>query len=96
MSFLRFAATCAVFQTFWNFTGPYLMGMVAASDPTGRTSMLLPVAQSTGFGIGPAIAGSLMVTGNLTAANTVGVVGCLLALLLFIPVVIRAGRAQAA
>ena len=96
MSFLRFAATCAVFQTFWNFTGPYLMGMVAASDPTGRISMLLPVAQSTGFGIGPAIAGSLMVTGNLTAANTVGVVGCLLALLLFIPVVIRAGRAQAA
>jgi len=92
MSFIRFAATCAVFQTFWNFTGPYLMGMVAASDPTGRIAVLIPVAQTTGFGIGPAIAGGLMAADSLSAANTVGVAGCLLALLLFAPVVIRAGR----
>jgi predicted MFS family arabinose efflux permease len=92
MSFIRFAATCAVFQTFWNFTGPYLMGMVAASDPTGRIAVLIPVAQTTGFGMGPAIAGGLMVTDSLSAANTVGVFGCLLALLLFVPVVIRASR----
>jgi predicted MFS family arabinose efflux permease len=96
MSFIRFTLTCAVFQTFWNFTGPYLMGMVAASDPTGRISVLIPVAQTGGFAMGPAIAGALMVGGSLTAANYVGVVGIAIALAVFVPTVLRLNRPQTA
>jgi hypothetical protein len=93
MSFIRFAVSCAVFQTFWNFTGPYLMGMVAQSDATGRLAVLIPVAQTGGFAIGPAIAGTLMTTDSFAAANYTGVVGCVIALIVFIPAVIQAGKA---
>jgi predicted MFS family arabinose efflux permease len=89
MSFLRFTATCAMFQVFWNFTGPYLMGMVAASDNTGRISVLIPVAQTGGFAVGPAIAGSLMTGDSLAAANNVGMLGILIALVIFVPTVLR-------
>ncbi len=89
MSFLRFTLTCAVFQVFWNFTGPYLMGMVAASDTTGRISVLIPVAQTGGFALGPAIAGGMMAGDSLTAANTVGMLGILIALVIFVPTVLR-------
>lgn len=96
LSFLRFAATCAVFQVFWNFTGPYLMGMVAASDASGRISVLIPVAQTGGFALGPAIAGGLMTDGSLTAANNVGVVGILIAVVIFVPTVLRAKQQASA
>lgn len=92
MSFVRFAATCAIFQIFWNFTGPYLMGMVAASDATGRIAVLIPVAQTAGFAIGPAIAGALMTGESLRAANMIGVAGCVLALVVFIPIGLRTAR----
>jgi hypothetical protein len=92
MSFIRFTATCAVFQTFWNFTGPYLMGMVAATDSTGRISVLIPVAQTGGFAIGPAIAGALIAGAGLGAANTVGMIGCAIALAVFIPLAMRAAK----
>lgn len=92
MGFVRFAATCAVFQTFWNFTGPYLMGMVAANDPTGRIAVLIPVAQTGGFAIGPAIAGGMMAEGGLISANYVGVAGIVIALLIFVPTALRGGK----
>ncbi len=92
MSFLRFTATCAAFQIFWNFTGPYLMGMVATNDPTGRIAVLIPVAQTGGFAIGPAIAGNLMTGDSLLGANYVGVVGVVVALLIFVPTALRSER----
>jgi len=57
MSFLQFAVTAAVFQIFWNLTGPYLMGTIALSDNTGKVSLLIPTAQIGGFFLGPVIAG---------------------------------------
>jgi len=96
MSFLRFAATAAVFQTFWNFTGPYLMGMVAESDKTGRISVLIPAAQTGGFAIGPWLASRMMTDDSMLAANYVGVGGCLIALLIFLPVVLRLQRSARA
>jgi len=92
MSFLRFTATCALFQIFWNFTGPYLMGMVAASDNTGRISVLIPVAQTGGFALGPAIAGGMMVGDSLTAVNNVGMAAILVALVIFVPTVLRLNK----
>lgn len=95
MGFLRFAASCALFQIFWNFTGPYLMGMVAANDPTGRIAVLIPVAQTGGFAIGPAIAGNMMTGDSLLAANYVGVAGIVVALVIFVPTALRSERAGA-
>jgi len=90
-SFLRFAVTAAVFQSFWNFTGPYLMGSVASADPDGRISVLIPAAQTGGFALGPFLAGQLMSGDSLLAANYVGAAGCGLALVLFLATALRPG-----
>jgi predicted MFS family arabinose efflux permease len=92
-SFLRFAATAALFQTFWNFTGPYLMGAIAGNDATGRISVLIPAAQTGGFALGPFIAGQLMTGESLLAANYVGVAGCVAALAIFLSTALRSQRA---
>ena len=95
MSFVQFAATCAVFQIFWNFTGPYLMGTVAAADYTGRMSVTIPAAQIGGFAGGLFLAGRLMspdAPDALLVANYVGIAGCTIALLLFIPLALQLRR----
>jgi predicted MFS family arabinose efflux permease len=88
-SWLQFAITAAVFQTFWNLTGPYLMGTVALSDTTGKASLLIPTAQIGGFFLGPVLVGSFMSEGSLGVANMVGAACIVLALAAFIPVAQR-------
>ncbi len=95
-AFLRFAATAALFQTFWNFTGPYLMGAVAGADSSGRISVLIPAAQTGGFALGPFLAGQLMSGDSLLAANYVGVGGCALALLIFLSMALPRDRGSSA
>lgn len=93
MGFLQFAATAAVFQAFWNLTGPYMMGTIALSDTTGRVSLLIPTAQIGGFFLGPVIAGPLLTPGaGYGPANLVAIVCCLLALALFVPLALRLDR----
>jgi predicted MFS family arabinose efflux permease len=94
MSWVRFAATAATFQAFWNLTGPYMMGTIALGDGTGRVSLLIPTAQIGGFFLGPTIAGAFMGPGQgLGTVNAVAAACIALALLLFVPV---ARRVQAA
>ena len=93
LGFIRFAITAAIFQSFWNFTGPYMMGAIAGSDPGGRISVLIPAAQTGGFALGPFVAGQLMTADSLVAANYVGAAGCALALIIFVPVAWRVRRA---
>jgi predicted MFS family arabinose efflux permease len=92
MSFLQFAVTAAVFQIFWNLTGPYLMGTIALSDTTGKVSLLIPTAQIGGFFLGPVIAGQFLTGQGFGPANTVAIVCCLAALALFIPTAMRLNR----
>jgi predicted MFS family arabinose efflux permease len=89
MSWLQFAATAAVFQTFWNLTGPYIMGTVALSDTTGKVSLLIPTAQIGGFFLGPVVVGRFLADDSYTAVNYVGAACILLALALFIPAAAR-------
>lgn len=96
MSFLQFAVTAAVFQIFWNLTGPYLMGTIALSDNTGKVSLLIPTAQIGGFFLGPIIAGQFLTGQGFGPANTVAIVCCLAALALFIPTAMRLNRRLAA
>lgn len=92
MSFVQFALTAVLFQVAWNFTGPYLMGLIASNDQTGRLSVLIPAAQTGGFALGPALAGALMSAQGMVGANYVGIGGCLLALAIFIPTALRLQR----
>lgn len=92
MSFLQFAVTAAVFQIFWNLTGPYLMGTIALSDNTGKVSLLIPTAQIGGFFLGPVIAGRFLTGQGFGPANTVAIVCCLAALALFIPTALRLNK----
>ncbi len=92
MTFLQFLLTAAIFQTFWNLTGPYMMGTIALSDTSGKVSVLIPTAQIGGFFLGPIIAGSLLTGAGFGPANTVAIVCCLLALAIFIPTAMRLNR----
>ncbi len=92
MSFLQFAVTAAIFQIFWNLTGPYLMGTIALSDNTGKVSLLIPTAQIGGFFLGPVIAGQFLTGQGFGPANTVAIICCLAALALFIPTALRLNK----
>ncbi len=89
MTLIQFAATAAVFQIFWNLTGPYMMGAVAMSDVSGKVSVTIPAAQTGGFFLGPAIAAGFMTEGSLLAANAVGIIACVIAAAIFVPVALR-------
>ncbi len=96
MSFWRFAITAAIFQVFWNLTGPYIMATIASSDATGRAAVLIPAAQTGGFFLGPFLATMWVTETDLFPANMVGIVGCLIALIIFVPLVMRINKATAA
>jgi predicted MFS family arabinose efflux permease len=90
MDFVRFLVTAAVFQSFWNLTGPYIMGTIATADVTGKVSLLIPTAQIGGFFLGPMIESQLLTPdGGFGPANTLAIGCCLLALAIFIPVALR-------
>jgi predicted MFS family arabinose efflux permease len=93
MSFGQFLLTAAVFQSFWNLTGPYMMGTIALSDTSGRVSVLIPTAQIGGFSLGNFIVPPLLTAGEGYApANMVAIACCLLALALFVPTALRLDR----
>ena len=59
----------ALFNFCWNLTLPYLMGAIAAADPSGRFMVLIPAAQTGGYALGPMLVGLIMVgEGYQTAA----------------------------
>lgn len=92
LSFAEFAIKASVFQIFWNLTGPFIMGAIAASDPTGRFSVLIPASQTSGFFVGPSVAGLFLTGESLLPANITAIACCALALVLF---AVLAGRLKA-
>jgi NAD(P)-dependent dehydrogenase (short-subunit alcohol dehydrogenase family) len=89
MSWVDLAIKASIFQVFWNMTGPFLMGAIAASDTRGKVAVLIPAAQTSGFFIGPAIAGQFMGEMGLSAANLTAIVCCGIAVAIFIPLSAR-------
>ena len=89
LSWLQFAASIAIFQVFWNFAGPYMMGTVALNDTTGKVSLLIPTAQIGGFFLGPTVVKQFLTEGSFSAVNAVSGACILLALVLFFPVASR-------
>ena len=89
LSFVELAIKASIFQVFWNLTGPFIMGAIAASDTAGKVAVLIPAAQTAGFFLGPTIAVQFMSPGSFSAANLTTVVCCGIALLMFVPLAAR-------
>lgn len=89
ISFWELVIKASIFQVFWNLTGPFLMGAIAASDTRGKVAVLIPAAQTSGFFVGPAIAATFMGDAGLSAANLTAMVCCALALIIFVPLAAR-------
>ncbi|NND54803.1 MAG: hypothetical protein HKN56_07520 [Gammaproteobacteria bacterium] len=85
ITFWELVIKASIFQVFWNLTGPFLMGAIAASDTRGKVAVLIPAAQTSGFFVGPAIAAGFMDSAGLSAANLTAIVCCAIALAIFIP-----------
>jgi predicted MFS family arabinose efflux permease len=84
MTWAGFAIRAILFQTAWNFTGPFLMGMIATMDNTGRFSALIPASQLGGIAIGQAIIASLVQGNNLALINYFCAIVIFLSALIFI------------
>jgi MFS family permease len=71
-----------LFYASWLVVMPYLLGLLAALDPTGRAVAAATAFQNAGMALAPAVAGSLMVFGGFTAVLTLALVGYLLTAIL--------------
>ena len=89
MNFVEMVIKASIFQIFWNMTGPFYMGAIAASDTGGKIAVLIPAAQTSGFFIGPIVVGSFLSDGNLSVANYVTIAFCAISLAIFIPLSAR-------
>jgi hypothetical protein len=89
MNWIEMAIKASIFQIFWNLTGPFFMGAIAASDTGGKISVLIPAAQTSGFFIGPAVVGAFLESSGLVAVNYVTIGFMAVALLIFIPLSAR-------
>ena len=89
MNWIEMAIKASIFQIFWNLTGPFFMGAIAASDTSGKISVLIPAAQTSGFFIGPAVVGAFLDGSGLGAVNYVTIGFMLVALIIFIPLSAR-------
>lgn len=89
MNWVEMAIKASIFQVFWNMTGPFFMGAIAASDTGGRVSVLIPAAQTSGFFIGPAVVGMFLDSTGLAAVNYITIAFCAVSLAIFIPLAAR-------
>jgi predicted MFS family arabinose efflux permease len=89
MNFAEMVIKASIFQIFWNMTGPFYMGAIAASDTGGKVSVLIPAAQTSGFFIGPAVVGMFLESYGLVAVNYITIGFCAVSLVIFIPLAAR-------
>ena len=69
ITWIGFTVRAILFQTAWNFTGPFLMGMIANLDESGRYSVLIPASQLGGIALGHAVIASLVQGSKLILVN---------------------------
>jgi predicted MFS family arabinose efflux permease len=77
----------------WNFSVPFMMGALAAFDPSGRAVAFNMTLQYFGFAVGPLIAAAVATRAGLVAVLAIGVAGCGGALLCFASALLTARRA---
>ena len=69
ITWLGFALRVILFQTAWNFVGPFLMGLIASVDESGNYSVLIPASQLGGIAIGHGVIASLIQGNNMGLIN---------------------------
>ena len=69
ITWVGFALRVILFQTAWNFVGPFLMGLIASVDESGNYSVLIPASQLGGIAIGHGIIASLIQGNNMGLIN---------------------------
>jgi predicted MFS family arabinose efflux permease len=84
ITWIGFTIRAILFQTAWNFSGPFLMGMVASLDESGRYSVLIPASQLGGIALGHAVIASLVQGNNLVLVNYFCAGAIFLSVVLFI------------
>ncbi len=76
------------------FSGPYLLGTMAALDTQGRVVVMGLVMQSIGGAAGPALAGLIIVGDNYLSVGWLGIICYVLSLAMFLPVMLRLDRGK--
>ena len=66
----------------WNIGLPYLLGLIADSDSTGRMVVLVVTAQAFGNTLGPLVAGQVVELRGLSSVGYSSALFCLLALMI--------------
>jgi predicted MFS family arabinose efflux permease len=66
----------------WNIGLPYLLGLIADSDSTGRMVVLVVTAQAFGNTLGPLVAGQVVELRGLSSVGNSSALFCLLALMI--------------
>lgn len=74
------------------FTGPYVLGSLAALDRHGRVLVAGLMMQAIGFAAGPAIAGLLVADGTYARVGWLGIAGYGVSFALFLPLMLRLDR----
>ena len=92
ITWIGFTIRAILFQTAWNFSGPFLMGMVANLDESGRYSVLIPASQLGGISFGHAVIASLVQGNNLVLVNYFCAGAIFLSVFLFIMIAGKMNR----
>lgn len=88
-SWSSFLVAILLFNFFWNFILPYLMGAIAMADRSGRSMVMIPAAQGLGLALGPALTGWFIVGSGYAQAGQVSAIVFIACLLLLAPLLMR-------
>lgn len=88
-SWSGFLTAVLLFNFFWNFTLPYLMGAIAMADRSGRSMVVIPAAQGMGLALGPVLTGSFIVGGAYSMAGQVSATVFVACMFLLVPLLVR-------
>ena len=86
---LAYGSVVLSFTFVWNIGLPYLLGLIADSDATGRLVVLIISSQALGNTIGPLVAGGVAERGGLDAVGLSSAGFCLVALALLSLFILR-------
>ena len=89
---LKLTVIMICYNSVWSFGQAYLMGIIATSDSSARTAVLMPVSQALGVGAGSAIAGILASEHGYTSINLFAAGCCFISMILFVPFALRVVR----
>ena len=91
-SLIEFGVAGFAYNASWNFLGTFLIALVAAHDPSGRLSSLVPAAGGLGVLISPTMTGALVEQNGTIAATFVLMTIVAISLALYLVLAVAARR----